>query len=100
MWRTIVDVITMGMWVSWITDYKRAPQPVAILVQKVTVVPECALNHGYREFASQCVLGTYRLLWNIEFVLELIVWYDGTLSHECSPIKRIKLVLIDTVPVL
>lgn len=63
-WHTIIDVIKMGMWVSWITHNKRAPQPVAILVQKVTVIPECALNHGYREFTTQSSL------WDVPPALE------------------------------
>jgi hypothetical protein len=43
---------------------------------------------------------TYRLIWNIELVLERIVWYDRTLIHEGSAIVSIIAVHVNTVPML
>jgi hypothetical protein len=45
-------------------------------------------------------LVTYRLIWNIELVLERITWYDRTLIHEGTAIVSVIAVHVNTVPML
>lgn len=58
-------------------------------------------KHDVNSYIQDIVASvTYRLIWNIELVLERITWCDRTLIHEGSAIVSVEAVHVNTVPML
>jgi len=91
------------MWILRVTHDKCTSQAIAILINKVTVVPVCALKWPRCKSThsrGNSVLVAYRLVWNIELISERITWYDGTLSHEGTTVVSVEAMLSNTMPML
>ena len=81
--RTVIDVVHKTVRILRVINDNRATKPITILKIVMRVIPERA-----------------RLVLRIKLIEERISRNNGTLSHESSTIKGIRMVLEQTMPVL
>jgi hypothetical protein len=73
------------MRIKWVIDDQRPTQAITVLIPEVTMIPECTLKQRGIELADSYDKHKnrqYRLVRDVEGILEAFVRHNGTLSDK------------------
>jgi hypothetical protein len=96
---TVVEVIEIPSWIRFVIDNKGSSKAITILGVQMRVIPSSMVNK-YTENVTAFIPKRSRLLGHGEIVVKGLSTGEGTLGNKARPICPVRVLLIDSVPML